>query len=388
MFKRIMISVLMGIALGVAVRLLIPVSPGFIFSIVLMVVVLELLLEELEKDNAIKRYTKKLVYGGAVLLAFIGFRLAAGYLFDMPVVSTYALVVGRDVIGAQLNPVQTFMLEVLFVLPGLGLAYTLVHGGGVGRNFVYSVAVLSFFAVLWQVKQVDHTQATGFYAQSTINLNSSRLIASGQEKVKKANSRYAILTSDVSRIYGGGEDTTTGQFAMFKQEEDLSQGLLVKLTNVPARVVEGQAFVNIRLPEDDGSFVPLTGAVWDPTSSHVWIEAEYLKEVNGVEVDPATGHLQPQTKRPKPPRVVMAQRQMQEKVVEFKSGERVVTGLTMRPGDAIRYLSPTSPFRVWGGNSFHTIARADTFRAHEAGEIIVYGGDQGSGKVRIVVIPN
>ncbi|MBU1488136.1 hypothetical protein KKH56_08850, partial [bacterium] len=210
-YGKILFLAILG---AVVVNILLPIHWRFFFAIVVFLVVLNTILEVLEKDNATKRLTKKLLLFGTGLVAFVGLRIAADYLFNMPIIDSFNdLGKVKGITGmAYQGATQALILELMFLLPGIGIAYGLVKGGSKTKGMIYIMSCLMFFVVLWQVKQVEHSKAMKHYAQATIDKQATDLCQAALKKDVNAALTIAVATENINdSIFAGARMAIKGK---------------------------------------------------------------------------------------------------------------------------------------------------------------------------------
>ncbi|MEI6288151.1 MAG: hypothetical protein WCP18_01005 [bacterium] len=274
--RSIVVAVLVGIIAKLMFREL---SASYIMTLIVFVAGLNFLLEKLEMDNATKRMVAKIARLVAGILAFVGIRLAFGFLFNMPVVMVYGQATG-SIFGFSLPTVpteemaQAVILELFFLLPGMGIAYSLVYGGAKARKGIYLLSCLAFVAVLWAVKQQESANAFGYKLQSKIDVHTTNDLRESKVDKIKADQRWAIVKTATKRAYVGIYDKRTGLKNVEKTvatKKEIPEGTLVKLTDLPAMSFKGQALINVIFADEDGSYVDQ--AVTEKTT---WLEGECL----------------------------------------------------------------------------------------------------------------
>ncbi|HNW09414.1 MAG TPA: hypothetical protein PK619_01675 [bacterium] len=349
--KKIGTGVGMGLAFAVIIRILIPIPIRLVFAIVLAGAVAELICEQVEKDSATKRMAKRLALVAVAIGAFIAFRVAAGQLFGMPVTAGVASFFGDKVKPGEF---QAAVLELLFLLPGAGLAYAVAYGGK-ARNLAIGLAVLGFFLVLWQVKQPQNAQSAGLRSQSFINWTTR---ANNQAAAKTTTKKsWGIATSKVPRVYRITLDEK-GE----PQPPEIVKGLsltdqeVVKLSSTPPVVYQDQGFVAFRVWD------ALTGI---KDSEELWAEAEAIEPLDAVEYQ--DGKIVPAR-----PQKASNTTQPADKLISFEPGQRVETGVIVYPGCTVIFYGATAPFTFSG----HQVRGSEKFKVDQYGQVTIYGLDR------------
>lgn len=357
-FKKIGGGAGIGLVFAVIIRILIPVPMRFLFALVLFGAVAEIICEQYEKESATKRTAKRLAMVAVAIGAFIAFRLAAGQLFGMRIDAGVASFFGDKTSPGEF---QAGVLELLFLLPGAGLAYAVAYGG-IGRKIVIGLAVVGFFLVLWQVKQPANSQSAGLRSQSFINWTTrANNLAAARTTTKKS---WAVAKSKVPRVYRIALDAD-GRAKPPEVVEGLSLAdqEVVKLSSSAPVVYQDQGFIAFRV------YDALTGVVG---SEELWVEAEAIEPLDAVEYQ--DGKVVPA----RPQDTLAANSGV--RVFNFKPGERVPTGIVLQPGEMIRFESLSAPFKYCG----RIIDEPQVSRAKGkgVGEVVLYGLEQ-AGQVSI-----
>jgi len=266
--KQLIVGLVGGVIVGVLLRAILPVSIAFFASLVIFVFVANIILEKVEKDSALKRAGGKIMRLAVAILAFIGIRIMAEYLFCMPLV-------GVAVEAPHQEVMRAFMLEFFFLIPGGGLAYAIAYGK-ISRVFVYFLATGSFFLILWQVKQRDNYQARGARWQAGINRNTSQKNFESRVDNQLANNLWAITTYPAS-IYDlqfNGRGDVIGAIKAVKEGKDvkLEEDEVVRMANRSDVFYQGQAFTCVIEIKDGKEFNTIKS----------WVKAEDL-----IQLDPA-----------------------------------------------------------------------------------------------------
>lgn len=263
-------SIIMAVVVAIAVRVILPISPAFVLSLAIFFFLLERFLLKLEEDSATSRSLKKAMMLGAAVLTFVGVRLAADFLLGMPLVDTSVALSGN---GPKfgVNVPQTLVLELLFLLPGMGIAHLLVYGKEAGRKTVYLGSVAAFALVLWQVKQPEHSQSAGRYAQSVIDVSSRNLSVASQENGRRASQRLAFFRFNVDAGQLLVQDSS-GILTSAGIPGTIMEGEPIQLVGDSEKDVNGQKFLSIHLRDQETGLFAVDGSEVEP----FWVDSQCL----------------------------------------------------------------------------------------------------------------
>ncbi len=268
-----------GVVVALILRVVLPVNLEFLFSLVVFVLLLVFTLDWAEKQKELISTSRKTFDLVAIVLCFIGLRVVTGYFFDMPVIQTYNKLDGIGIIGTsyKIIPYQ-LVLELLFILPGMAIAYKAIKGGKFSRGLIYLMSFLMFFVVLWQAKQEFHTQATRRLVQSTIDLQARDFHNKSLVKEGATASSYGIAKAKIMVFYRWDAESNT--FLLDKEmmeNRTISEGgkVLQARSDEKAKVYAGQSFTEIILSAKNGSFLNPEG------DRRIWVLSTQFDWVNG-----------------------------------------------------------------------------------------------------------
>ncbi|MFA6919152.1 MAG: hypothetical protein WC244_03540 [Patescibacteria group bacterium] len=258
MAKSFGYAVLMGIILGVLVRLVIPGLNGeFVFAIIVFGATLDLLLEHLEKERATNRLIKRILpfLGGAMV--FMAMRIVLGYLFGMPILALAPL--AGYALETKRNLSQDVVLEVLFAILAIAIVYNLIKGDDTMRKkmqkYFVSMAAIGFCLVLFQAK----------YPEANAELN--RIGVNGRINLATQVARVADWTTSQPALV-----KTTKESPVFVLKNNtlndsgqtVKAGATVLSLGGADTTIGGLVYRRIVLPDPKGQF---------ENGARVWIDA-------------------------------------------------------------------------------------------------------------------
>src|SRR6056297_1067142 len=205
-FGKIAKGLMAALVVAIVLRILIPLPVRFFLSLTIFVFVVEMMFKEVGTDT--KTVINKVAVFGFGVLAFVGFRIIVGHAFNFPLVETYQSLEGSGLLGSlfQETTPQNIILELLFLLPGIGFAHGLIKGSRGTKKTLYVFSVLMFGVVLWQVKQVQNSEAISRYSQSSVNEWTTELNYSAMEKEARAKIIVLEARQDI-RNFALSKDT-------------------------------------------------------------------------------------------------------------------------------------------------------------------------------------
>lgn len=257
-------AILMGIILGVLVRLVIPGIKGeFIFAIILFGATLDLILEHLEQERATTRLVKRILpfLGGAMV--YMAMRIVLGYLFGMPILALAPLT--GYALETERNLSQDLALEILFAVLAIAIVYSLIKGDDPMRKkmkkYFITAAAIGFSLVMFQAKYPEaNNELNRIGVNQRINLATQVAKVADWTTSKPAyvaTKRNAIVFFLENGKMKGSKDLTakTGQRLLSLGDANTTIGGLV--------------YRHIVLPDENGQF---------EDGARVWIDARDFLE--------------------------------------------------------------------------------------------------------------
>ncbi|KKR91952.1 MAG: hypothetical protein UU95_C0039G0011 [Parcubacteria group bacterium GW2011_GWC2_42_12] len=364
--KKFWTTLLGGFVFGIALAVLLGIPIRFVVSLAIFLFILNTIIEQAEGYGTVTNLVKKVFAFAVGVIIFVGLRAIAGYLLDLPADRTHQdLVSGSGIWGITTRSITTnIVFEILFLIPGAAIAYLVVKEGRFWKTALVITCTVLLCWVAWTIKQRAHAEAMKRQSQALVSLNARGLNNRALINEAAATTSFGVAKAKVGLFYQ--QDGTNG-FVLDQNLRNWSvlPGARVKQLHPDALpiVFEGEAFTQVMLPNTNGSFVGGT---------KTWVESWKFDWVDG--------------RNAANPNHSLARRQVQEKIVHFKSGEIVYTGLQIEPGDKVRYLNSTKPFKELGKGGLHDVdVRAD-HTASASGSIVIAGGAE-EGEVKIVVTP-
>ncbi|MFA6992839.1 MAG: hypothetical protein WC269_06245, partial [Candidatus Gracilibacteria bacterium] len=244
------------------------------FSLIAYILILDYILVVLEKDTTIKKwlYTAIIIMIGVAI--FLGFRITIGYFVGLPLIQEWR---GTNNLffrvpaegGLQIN----FILEMLFILPGILFSYALIKGGAKTKGLIGLISLAMFFVVVLQIKQPELSNAYKRDSQANINLKTSQLNLSAYKKEVLATTNWGTAIVGIGTKYAPLYDD---QQKFNKMEPTKLDKVIVKGTvfissapDLKTITFQGQPFVEIRLPN------PITGGFIGGET--MWVEGYLVK---------------------------------------------------------------------------------------------------------------
>jgi hypothetical protein len=266
MAKSFGFAILMGIVLGVLVRLTIPgVNGEFVFAVFLFGAVLDLILEHLEQERATNRFIRRLLplFGG--FMVYMAMRIAVGYFLGMPILALAPL--AGYALETQRNLSQDVALEVLFAIVSLAFVYTFVRGDDASqkkaRKWFVTAAGIGFVLVLFQAK----------YPEASSELN--RIGVNGRINLATQIAKIADWTTSRPAIVKIAKESpifVLENEILRDSGDSIKAGAEVLSLGGADTTIGGLIYRRIVLPDDKGQY---------ENGPRVWIDARAFQKQEG-----------------------------------------------------------------------------------------------------------
>ncbi|PIV51219.1 hypothetical protein COX67_05645 [Candidatus Falkowbacteria bacterium CG_4_10_14_0_2_um_filter_36_22] len=186
---------------SVVIKWLLPpdVSIRFIFQLILSFIVLNIMFGLLEKDSAMKRFGRRIMFVIAGVLVYLGARILIGvYFVGVPIIQTYndAISVGFPGGYFRNSIPNSLMFELAFLPIGMWALYAVLKGGKGQKRLMHLLVFIAFLTVAWQITQPESAQAMKQYGQSKIRVATNTLMLESLANEAKAALTIAIVRED------------------------------------------------------------------------------------------------------------------------------------------------------------------------------------------------
>lgn len=263
-FWKIMLG---GFILGILLTILLDIPWRFTLSLIIFVFLLNAIIEQAKSFGNVGNTVKKIFCFAIGVVVFVGLRSVAGYLLDMPAERSHQdLVTGNGIAGITTRSISTnIVFELLFLVPGVAIAYLVVKEGRGWRTTLVITCTLLLAWVTWAMKQRVHAEAMKRQSQAIVSLNARGLNNKALVNEAAAATSFGVAKAKVSLFY---QQNGTNGFVLDQRLGGWSvlPGAKVKQLNpeVLPVVFEGEAFTQVVLPNTNGSFVG---------GAKTWVEA-------------------------------------------------------------------------------------------------------------------
>jgi hypothetical protein len=251
--KRIMSAFFLGLVVAIITKILISgicwqtLAGVFFFS-----TMLNIILEAGEADTAISRMSKRLTLVGAGILVFVAVRLIGDYVFGFPIGNVYGE--GFGSVEVLQNSTRTLVLEILFSVIGIGIAYKAITSER-SRKLLYVSACVAFVVILYQVKAPEMNNAVSRVLKAT-GIKSAQFVARIGDKLENDIEKPLGISIMEANLYEFKENNNP----KFTGTHLKADHLVVFLGET--RTVDGFVLRKVKIPTDESDFISEGVVCW------------------------------------------------------------------------------------------------------------------------------
>lgn len=273
--KKVWKLLVWGLALGLTLTILLEHVPiRFMLSVMIFVVIVGEFVEWEKTLTGFNELVKKVTWLSAGVIVFVWSRAIVGFFMDQPSIRAYEdIASGGGALYLHKNSWTTnMMFELLYLPPGLAVAYLVIKGGLVWKIASVLCSTILLVWVSWTMQQPPHAQAIKRQAQAWVSLNARGRTHNALVNTAAAVSSYGLAKEPVAVFYQlNGGTNMVKDLSLTNRVLALGEQVLRPNPEEPPFFYQGMTFVRVVLKNPDGSF--LNGySAWVEVRQFDWVD--------------------------------------------------------------------------------------------------------------------